>query len=117
MTAATDGKPVGDLNWFGLTAVKGPQSVIANTFSLSAAYPNPFNPSTTVSFTLAKSGIVSLKVYNVMGQLVKTIVNNEFKNQGASTYRISMNDVPSGLYFYTLTQGNQSITKKMMLVK
>jgi len=118
-TAGTDGKPIGDPGWFtgGYTGIKEVQAQLPNKFELYQSYPNPFNPSTTIKFTLAKSGNVSLKVYNIMGQLVKTVVDNEYKNQGDYNYQITMDNLSSGVYFYTLTQGNQQMTKKMILLK
>lgn len=117
-TGGTDGLPVGDPNWFGLaTGVENVPAQVPDKFNLENAYPNPFNPSTNIKFNLSKAGIVSLKVYNVMGQLVKTIVDNTYKNKGEYTYSIDMDNFSSGVYFYTLTQGNQQITKKMILMK
>ncbi len=118
-TASTDGKPLGDPGWFtgGYTGVKEVQSQLPNKFELYQSYPNPFNPSTIIKFTLAKAGNVSLKVYNIMGQLVKTIVNNVYKNQGDYNYQVTMDNLSSGVYFYTLTQGEQQMTKKMILLK
>lgn len=114
----TDGLPVGDPNWFGLaTGVENVPAQVPDKFNLENAYPNPFNPSTNIKFNLSKAGSVSLKVYNVMGQLVKTIVDNTYKNKGEYTYSIDMDNFSSGVYFYTLTQGNQQITKKMILMK
>lgn len=118
-TAGTDRKPVGDPGWFtgGYTDVNQTDFQLPYKFELYQSYPNPFNPSTTIKFTLAKSGNVSLKIYNIMGQLVKTVVDNEYKNQGDYNYQITMDNLSSGVYFYTLTQGSQQITKKMILLK
>jgi len=119
-TGGTDGKPVGDPGWFtgGYTGVKS--TTVAQTpgkFALSDAYPNPFNPSTTIKYSVANNGLVSLKVFNVMGQLVKTVLDNVNKNTGEYSVSINMNNLSSGVYFYTLSQGNQSLSKKMILVK
>ncbi len=92
-------------------------NVVPIVFSLSSNYPNPFNPSTNIKFSLAEAGNVSLKVYNVMGELVKTIVDNVHKDKGDYTYNINMDNLSSGIYVYTLTQNNQVITKKMVLLK
>lgn len=118
LTGATDGTQVGDPYWFkgGPSGVKD-VAVKPIQFTLFDAYPNPFNPSTTVKFHLAQSGLVSLNVYNVMGQLVKTVVNNEYRNSGDFSYQISMDNMTSGVYFYTLTQGSSSMTKKFVLMK
>ena len=117
-TGATDGTAIGDTNFTSsLTAVEQIPSTVPNQFKLYDAYPNPFNPSTNIKFNLAKSGYVSLKVYNMIGQLVRTIVDNVYKNKGAYEYNVSMDNLSSGVYFYTLTQGSQTLTKKMMLLK
>ncbi|HEX2982811.1 MAG TPA: T9SS type A sorting domain-containing protein, partial [Ignavibacteriales bacterium] len=60
---------------------------------------------------------VSLKVYNIMGQLVETLINNEVRSAGEYTLKVNMNRHASGVYIYTLTQGSMQITKKMMLLK
>lgn len=88
-----------------------------DSYSLSQNYPNPFNPSTNIRFSLAKSGNVSLKIYNVMGQLVKSIISNEYKSRGTYEYNINMDSFASGIYFYILNAGNQRITRKMVLLK
>jgi|GEM_PF-6582566 len=79
-------------------------------------YPNPFNPTTQIKFTLPESGFVTLKVYNALGQEVATLVN-EKKEIG--TYKISFDasHLASGVYMYTLTSGKVIISKKMSLVK
>ena len=118
LTGATDGRPVGDPYWFtGITGVKDANNLTPNQFKLYDAYPNPFNPSTTIKFNLANSGNVVLRVYNIMGQLVKTVVNNEYRTAGEFSYSVRMDNLSSGVYFYTLTQGNLSVTKKMVLLK
>lgn len=88
---------------------------------LSQNYPNPFNPSTTINFTMNKTAKANLSIYNVKGQLVKTLVN-ETKDFG--THNIvwngtdsNGNTVPSGIYFYRLSTENHVETKKMMLMK
>jgi hypothetical protein len=118
-TAGTDGKPVGDPGWFtnGYTGVNDTKVVTPGKFSLSEAYPNPFNPSTTVKFNIAKAGNVSLKIFNVMGQLVKTVLENSYRNPGEYSLNVNMNSLSSGIYFYTLTQDKQQLTKKMVLMK
>ncbi|MDQ3020070.1 MAG: T9SS type A sorting domain-containing protein [Bacteroidota bacterium] len=90
---------------------------IPDKYLLSQNYPNPFNPSTTINFSLPKSSNVSLKVFNVLGKEVATIVN-EFK--AAGTYSANFTEtsgLTSGIYFYTLTAGDFVSTKKFMLVK
>jgi len=87
-----------------------------NDFNLYQNYPNPFNPSTKIQFALTKSSKVLLRVYDVTGHEVSTLVN-ETKSLGE--YEISFNaaDLPSGIYFYNLSAGNFTETKKMLLLK
>jgi hypothetical protein len=115
----TDGKPVGDPGWFtgGITSIEKTENVIPQKFALENAYPNPFNPSTNIRFSLTKAGNISLRIYNVMGQLVNTVIDNMFKDKGDYQFNINMNKLSSGVYFYTLIQGSQQITKKMVLLK
>ncbi len=114
---STDGKPVGDPYWFnGLSAVKPLPAQVATRFNLSNNYPNPFNPSTVIKVSLKQAGIISLKVYNVLGQLVK-VVDQGYKAPGVYSYDVNMNNFASGVYFYTLQQGANIMTKKMMLLK
>ncbi|MDP2038120.1 MAG: carboxypeptidase regulatory-like domain-containing protein, partial [Ignavibacteria bacterium] len=94
------------------------QAEIPTGFSLSQNYPNPFNPETTISYKIKEASYVSLKVYDVLGNEVATLVN-EFKQAG--TYncqlRIENGELPSGMYLYRLTAGYYTQTKKMILLK
>ncbi len=97
------------------TGIK-PLKELPGQYSLSQNYPNPFNPSTTITVSLIKSGLVSLRIFNALGQLVK-LVDQSYKMPGVYTYDLNMDNLSSGVYFYTLTQGYQQITKKMILLK
>ena len=85
-------------------------------FVLSQNYPNPFNPTTTITYSLPKSSFVILKIYNLLGREITTLVNGE-KRSG--TYKVTWDaqNVPSGVYFYKITAGEYSNTKKMILLK
>jgi len=89
---------------------------LPKAFDLMQNYPNPFNPSTTIEINLVKSGVMSLKIYNVLGQLVK-VVDDGYKAPGTYTYNVNMNPFASGAYFYTLQQGSNFMTKGMLLLK
>ncbi len=90
------------------TTVKG--------FGLAQNYPNPFNPTTTINFSLDKAGLVSLKVYNILGTEVASLVN-EFKAAGNYNVPFNASNLTSGVYLYKLQVGSQSLTKKLTLMK
>jgi hypothetical protein len=89
-------------------------------FALLQNYPNPFNPSTKIQYTIKNAGLVSLKVYNLLGQEVATLINDR---QAAGTYTISFgidngtSGLSSGVYFYRLITGSFVSTKKLILIK
>jgi len=85
-------------------------------YSLLQNYPNPFNSLTTISYQLPLSGHVSIKVYDIIGQEIDTLVN-EFKEPGEYTVIWNAEDMPSGLYFYSLKANGFTQTKKMLFHK
>jgi len=85
-------------------------------YSLNQNYPNPFNPSTTIGYSIPQKGFVSLKLYDVLGNEVTTLVEEE-KFEGNYYVQFSGNGLPSGIYFYRLIAGSYSETKKMLLMK
>ncbi len=100
------------------TAASGIDQVtsIPSTFALSQNFPNPFNPSTAIEFSLAEPQFTALTVFNALGQNVSTLVRQMLD---AGQYRTNFNaaTLPSGLYYYTLTSGELSTTKRMVLIK
>lgn len=94
------------------------EEIIPTAFTLSQNYPNPFNPSTVISYQLPLAGLVTLKIYDVLGNEVSTLVN-EFQQAGKyeARFSISNTQLSSGVYFYKLQSGNFTQTKKMLLVK
>ena len=94
-------------------------------FKLEQNHPNPFNPSTTISYNVEQSGYVNLKVYDVMGRLVRTLVDNQYVSAGYETgYSVVWNGLDdhgqkasAGLYIYRLQSGAMSMTNKMILLK
>lgn len=93
-------------------------------YSLMQNYPNPFNPATTISYSIPNNGLVTLKVYDILGKEVAELVN---EIQEAGNYSVTFNAselsnrsgsaLTSGIYFYTLTSGNFMTTKKLILLK
>ena len=92
------------------------QALVPGQFSLSQNYPNPFNPSTAINYTVGAKAHVTLKVFNVIGQEVATLVN-ESMNPGSYSATFSASSFSSGVYFYRLTAGNFIQTNKMVLLK
>ena len=92
------------------------EDIILNEFELSQNYPNPFNPSTKISFKIAESGFTFLKVFDVLGNEVATIVSDE-KPAGEYEVEFSGSELTSGIYFYQLKTEIFVETKKMLLLK
>jgi hypothetical protein len=90
--------------------------VVPTGFSLEQNYPNPFNPTTNFGFRIANFGFVSLKVFDVLGKEVATVVN---ENRETGNYKIAYDGstLPSGVYFYRLTANGFSETKRMVLIR
>ncbi len=89
---------------------------VPSKYSLSQNYPNPFNPVTKIKFELAKNSFVTLKVYDLLGREVMSLVNQNM-NSGVYEYSLSAQDLTSGMYFYQINAGDFSDVKKMMVIK
>jgi hypothetical protein len=92
------------------------EGVKDRVLKLHSAYPNPFNPSTTIRFDVPTEGFVSLKVYVVLGREVATLVNARM-TAGNHNITWDASDFPSGVYFYRLTAGSFIQTQKMLVLK
>ena len=92
------------------------ETTLPTKFSLEQNFPNPFNPSTKIKYSIPQSSYVAVKVYDVLGNEIETLVNEE---KPAGTYEVTWfaENLPSGVYFYKMTGGNYSETKKMLLLK
>ncbi|MGE5682066.1 MAG: T9SS type A sorting domain-containing protein, partial [Bacillota bacterium] len=86
------------------------------TISLEQNYPNPFNPSTVISFNLPFNSNVELKIYDILGKEIRTLVSGE-KTTGNYSVRFDAGDLPSGIYIYKLTAGDYSSARKMILIR
>jgi hypothetical protein len=89
---------------------------IPTVYDLVQNFPNPFNPSTSVRFSIPEAGLVTLKVFNMLGEEVTTLVN-EFKNAGNYNVQFNASGLTSGVYVYRISAGNYTASKKMMLMK
>jgi hypothetical protein len=100
----------------GVTSVRDREGSLPTGFALEQNYPNPFNPSTTIVFHLRERSFVSLKVYDVLGREIATLVSEELY---AGDYSVTWEaaSFPSGVYFYQLRAGPYVGTKKLMLVR
>lgn len=101
---------------FALASVNRENGITPGRYSLEQNFPNPFNPSTQIRFSLKQSGYVSLKIYDMLGKEIETLVNINL-TEGTYTAQWNTNGVPSGIYFYTLRTGQFSETRKMVLVR
>jgi hypothetical protein len=138
-TGGTNGFPVGDLNWFPAEKTawvaqkdaehakllwmlnNGTLSVpstgtLPEAYALEQNYPNPFNPTTTISYTLPHASSVSLRVFDVLGREVATLVNGDI-TAGKHEVPFDAKGLASGTYMYKLTSGDYTQVKKMMVVK
>ncbi len=106
--------------WFrslnDVTSINSENDISLHDFQLSQNYPNPFNPTTSINYSIPFSDFVNLKVYDVLGNEVSTIIN-EYQPIGNYKVEFDASQLTSGVYFYKLTLGNKVITNKMLLLK
>jgi len=116
--SSADSSAISSGNWLNATDVKlsNDNSGVPSNYRLHQNYPNPFNPSTIIQYDISKSNYVTLKIFNVLGQEVTTLVN---KYQPAGSYKVQFDasGLKSGVYLYRLTAGNYSKVNKLMLIK
>ncbi len=98
------------------TSIEPHTPVTPSTFALGQNYPNPFNPTTTIEFQISTTDHVQLTVYDVLGRLVKTLIN-EHMGEGTHVVLADMHDLTSGVYYYRLKSGGSALSKKMILLK
>lgn len=122
-TNSNGGSSGDDWNWAvsKRIIVKLPTGVTGNSteikeFSIGQNYPNPFNPSTVISYQSPVSGFVTLKIHDVLGNEVATLVN-EVQNAGSYSVNFEGSNLSGGVYFYTITAGDYKETKSMLLIK
>lgn len=100
----------------GIVFAGSNQEIYPKSYELSQNYPNPFNPTTKINFALTKQGFVTLKIYDITGREIKTLVN-EVKQAGYYSITFSVSDLSSGIYFYRIKAGNYVQTKRMVYIK
>ncbi len=86
------------------------------TFSLNQNYPNPFNPTTTISYSISEKSYVTIKIFDVLGNEVASLINNQME-AGEHSVNFNASSLSSGIYYYQITAGNNIATKKLMLLK
>ncbi len=106
--------------WVGpewVSGVEEDRNVLeVNEYYLSQNYPNPFNPSTNIKYSIKEAGMVSMKIFNVLGQEVATLIN-QYQNKGSYVASFDASQLASGVYIYQIKSGNFVASKKMMLIK
>lgn len=101
---------------FTVTDVSEKSYTVPSSFTLHQNYPNPFNPTTLIKYELPEAGNISLKVYDILGNVVATLVN-DFKSEGVYNVTFNGTGLSSGIYFYELKSGSKSRFNKMLLLK
>ncbi len=105
------------VQWFGADVVGVEETgTLPEAYALSQNYPNPFNPTTVISFAIPEQADVTLKVFNLLGQEVATLMNG-VRTAGTHEVNFNASSLSSGVYFYTIKAGQFTSTKKMMLIK
>jgi hypothetical protein len=89
---------------------------LPNTYELSQNFPNPFNPTTSITYAVPSESDVEIKVYNLLGQEVATLVSGRLK-QGTYTHKFNCTNLASGVYIYSLRAGDYHTAKRMVLLK
>lgn len=98
------------------TGVKEMDGQTPDEYKLTQNYPNPFNPTTQIRFSIPESGIVTMKIYNTLGEQVATLINEQ-KAQGEYNVTFDASNLPSGVYIYQIRVNDFTASKKMMLMK
>ena len=100
----------------GTTGIKNLNGGLPIAYALMQNYPNPFNPSTTIQFALPKDGRVSIKIFNLLGKHIATLIDG-YQYAGYHEVTFNADSFASGIYFYQMTAGSVVQTKKMLLMK
>jgi hypothetical protein len=112
-----DSPLTGEIPPFTTAVDPGTGAEIPMEFALGQNYPNPFNPTTSISYAIPVQANVTLKVFNIVGQEVATLLNNEVQNRGSHIVTFDARSLATGVYFYRLEAGKFNEVKKMLLLK
>jgi len=99
-----------------ITGIEDEQSIIPAVYKLNQNYPNPFNPSTIINYQIPEEGFVTLKIYDILGKDVKTLVNEQ-KAVGSYNIKFDASDLASGFYIFQIRINSYISSKKMLLIK
>jgi hypothetical protein len=99
-----------------VTGVNNEAAISPITFALKQNYPNPFNPTTTIQYVLPHNGQVTLRVFNILGQLVRTLVD-EVETAGTHNVKFNGSNLASGIYMYKLESGSMTSINRMVMLK
>jgi len=105
-----------EFGYSSITTVSNEDEQVPIQTRLEQNFPNPFNPSTSIAFSIGKAQTVRLSVFDLLGREVATLVNKTLTS-GNYTVQFDASSLSSGMYIYRLQAGTQTITKKMMLIK
>ena len=108
--------PFTDYTKIGAVYLNSAEESFIEQFDLRQNYPNPFNPITNIEFRIPTSGFVTLKIYNLLGEEVETLMAQKL-NPGKNSFRFDGQKLASGVYFYQLVAGQSRAVKKMILLK
>ncbi|MBN2281080.1 MAG: T9SS type A sorting domain-containing protein [Candidatus Marinimicrobia bacterium] len=115
---SSDATAIGDLRWATHMPVAiEDEEIVTGQFELMQNYPNPFNPATVIKFALPKTAVTTLTIYNMLGQEVVNLVNNQNYTAGQYEVNFDASHLTSGVYFYRLESGDFNATKKMIFLK
>ncbi len=109
-------KGVGVYNEDGIVSVKNDQNDLPSGFKLFQNYPNPFNPATTIKYTIPKRSAITLKIYDILGRELITLINEE-KDSGNYEIKFDGGNLASGIYFYQLWANEFKQSKKMLIIR
>ncbi len=116
LTFGTNGGAIGDPRWTKNAVGVEDEQIAPLQYSLKQNYPNPFNPSTQIKYSLKNDGFVTIKIYNLLGKEIATLING-YETSGEHTINFNAQNLTSGIYFYSINSNEFNATKKMILLK